>query len=362
MSDPYKVLGVSRTASDDEVKKARRKLLLDLHPDRLPAGLPAGAALLIKEKVLEINNAFNEVMQGRADMSSRQSTASTAYQKNNQSTTQTSQKPEPKQTAQAPKNSVANKSPYDQTSSSASNKQESPTNGALKIIGQVFGALIGVAMMQTCRSIVTTVNSPHAWRQKAEAVIYSQDDYCPELVASIRNKDESPQNVDLKFLSEMRRSSPEGSNFRVQVDSVIAKVIANNPEEKESSKQEVISLFKKYMSVTCKGELEVAKLEANGISGSQQLGVWSKAQLTFAKAICSAMKNKEKMGTKDDMRSIGAIYMGREMDLMSEEDKTQIYEEIIKNVDDKAWNAHTFMALIHECPDDAFKMTEKYQS
>jgi len=91
MSDPYKVLGVSRTASDDEVKKARRKLLFDLHPDRLPADLPAGAALLIKEKVLEINNAFNELMQGRADLSSRQSAASTAYQKSNQSTTQTSQ-------------------------------------------------------------------------------------------------------------------------------------------------------------------------------------------------------------------------------------------------------------------------------
>lgn len=362
MSDPYKVLGVSRTASDDEVKKARRKLLFDLHPDRLPADLPAGAALLIKEKVLEINNAFNELMQGRADLSSRQSAASTAYQKSNQSTTQTSQKQESKQTAKAPRNTVANKSPYDQTSSSASTKQESPTNGALKFIGQVFGALIGVAMMQTCRSLVTTANSPDAWKQKAEAVIYSQDDYCPELVASIRNKDESLENADLKFLSEMLRSSPEGSNFRVQVDSVIGKVIANNPEEKESRKQEVISLFKKYMPVTCKGELQVAKSDASGDSFPQQMGEWSKAQLTFAKAICSAMKNKEKMDTPDDMRSIGAIYMGREMDLISKEDKMQIYEEMVNNVDNKVWSAHAFMALIHECPDDAYKMTEKYQS
>ena len=359
MSDPYKVLGVLRTASDNEVKKARRKLLFDLHPDRLPADLPAGAALLIKEKVLEINDAFNEVMQERANMSSRQYTASKAYQKNNQTTTQTYQKPQSKQTAQSPRNSVSNKSPYDQTSTSASNKQESPTNGVLKIIGQVFGALIGVALMQTCRSLVTTGNSPDTWRQKAEAVIYSQDDYCPELVASIRNKDESLENADLKFLSEMLRSSPEGSNFRLQVDSVIAKVIANNPEEKESRKQEVISLFQKYMPVTCKGELEVAKLEANGDSSSPPIGVWSKAQMTFAKAICSAMKNNEKMATKDDMRSIGAIYLGRELDPMLKEDKMQVYEEIMKNMDDKIWVAHTFMALIQECPNDAYKLAEQ---
>ena len=33
MSDPYKVLGISRDASDDEVKKAYRAMSRKYHPD-----------------------------------------------------------------------------------------------------------------------------------------------------------------------------------------------------------------------------------------------------------------------------------------------------------------------------------------
>jgi len=42
-SDPYKVLGVSKSASPDEIKKSYRKLALKWHPDRHPAEKRAAA-------------------------------------------------------------------------------------------------------------------------------------------------------------------------------------------------------------------------------------------------------------------------------------------------------------------------------
>ena len=52
MSDPYKVLGVSPTATDEQVKEAYRALAKKYHPDQY-SGSPI--ADLAGEKMKEIN-------------------------------------------------------------------------------------------------------------------------------------------------------------------------------------------------------------------------------------------------------------------------------------------------------------------
>ncbi len=62
MTDPYKILGVSPQASDDEIKTAYRKLCQQYHPDRQQDGVMEEIAT---EKMAEINAAYDEIMDMR---------------------------------------------------------------------------------------------------------------------------------------------------------------------------------------------------------------------------------------------------------------------------------------------------------
>ncbi len=61
-SDPYQILGVSRSVTDGALKSAYRKLVRDHHPDRLIAqGMPADFIDLANRKLAAINVAYAAV-------------------------------------------------------------------------------------------------------------------------------------------------------------------------------------------------------------------------------------------------------------------------------------------------------------
>ena len=61
ITDPYKVLGVSPDASDEEIKQAYRNLAKKYHPDRNPGDQEAA------RKMQEINAAYDQIMDAVSD-------------------------------------------------------------------------------------------------------------------------------------------------------------------------------------------------------------------------------------------------------------------------------------------------------
>ncbi len=67
MKDPYTVLGVSRNATDEEIKKAYRALAKKYHPDNYEDSNPLKE--LATEKMKEINEAYDAIQRGTAKKS-----------------------------------------------------------------------------------------------------------------------------------------------------------------------------------------------------------------------------------------------------------------------------------------------------
>lgn len=66
LDQAYRILGVDKSATDAEVKKAYRKLMSENHPDRLIAkGVPESMIKLATEKTQQISKAYEEICAAR---------------------------------------------------------------------------------------------------------------------------------------------------------------------------------------------------------------------------------------------------------------------------------------------------------
>jgi len=358
MRSPYEILGLPLNATESEVRQARRKLIFDLHADRLPKDLPEGAAKLINERVLEINWAYDEIMKnfdGRKT-SSREKKNSPREQASS-SSAQSGTRSEGSERRQEDDKS---KSDADSTPKTA---KETNSNQAGKVrrnpVAQIIGVLLGISLMQTCRQWINNTRDESSYVRTINQIIDSQTDYCPELIKSVTEGKESSENMELKLLSEMKRNAPEGSGYALAVESVIQALRENNPDNRDATSDSMKKLFTNYFSLACNGELQIAKLQSEDPAKYYALkDIPPKSLQVFANGFCNALQANESLDTVDKQRAVGAIYLGKELDKLPEGERESIRREMVRGLSDQAWVQQGIIALVKQCPDIAYRFVE----
>ena len=66
MNDPYEVLGISRNATNEQIRSAYRELVKKYHPDKYQNNPLADLA---EEKLREVNEAYDQIMKERSGQS-----------------------------------------------------------------------------------------------------------------------------------------------------------------------------------------------------------------------------------------------------------------------------------------------------
>ena len=85
MKDPYKVLGVQPSATDEEIKDAYRALVKKYHPDKFA---DSDLAELANEKMKEVNAAYDEIQKMRSGASQNNNTNSGGFNPGSSSTSE----------------------------------------------------------------------------------------------------------------------------------------------------------------------------------------------------------------------------------------------------------------------------------
>jgi curved DNA-binding protein CbpA len=358
MPSPYEILGLPLNATESEVRQARRKLIFDLHADRLPKELPEGAAKLINEKVLEINWAYEEIMKkfDERKIYSHEKTSSPREQGSASSAqagtgNEGSEHRQENASSKSDENSASNPA-------KASNADKARTTRR-NPIAQIIGVLIGILLMQTCRQAINNTKHEFSHESTISQIINSQNDYCPELIKSITEGKDSSDNIELKLLSEMKRNAPEGSAYSSEVSSVIQALKGNSPVNKDATRDAMKKLISNYFPLVCDGELQIAKLQSEDPTKYYSLkDAPPKSLQVFANAFCSALQANEALDSEDKQRSVGAIYIGRELDRLPKDERESIRREMVRGLSDQAWMQQGVVALVKQCPDFAYRFIE----